>query len=446
MACVDNMAYSQQLGKKIRDKTAVVGVIGLGYVGLPLAALFLEEGFSVVGFDVDDRKVTSLEQGKSYINHVAMAPFVAGAAASRFQATSDFVSIAQVDVIILCVPTPLNVNREPDLSFIVGSLKSILPHIRAGQLLSLESTTYPGTTDEELKTRIEGAGFTVGEDYFVVYSPEREDPVNPDYSTRTIPKVCGGSTSRCLEMGQLLYAQVINEVVPVSSTRVAEMVKILENTYRAVNIALVNELKLVADRMGLDIFEVIRAASTKPFGFKTFLPGPGLGGHCIPIDPFYLTWKAREYGVNTRFIELAGEVNTSMPGYVVNKVVEALNHHGKAVKGSKILILGVAYKKNVDDMRESPSLVLIEQLKNKGGVVYYSDPHVPSMPSVRRASHWDMTSVELDEENLQSLDCAVVATDHDAFDWALIRKHCALIVDSRGVYSDGIHDDKIWRA
>ncbi len=440
------MNHCQILQKKIDEKKAIIAIIGLGYVGLPLASRFLEEGFSVIGLDIDERKTKSLNDGIGYIKHVPMQPFVDGMADSRFTATSDFSNITKADAIILCVPTPLNRNREPDISFIVGSVESLLPHIRAGQLLSLESTTYPGTTEEELRSRIEGTGLTVGSDYFVVYSPEREDPVNPDFSTRTIPKVCGGSTPQCLEVGKALYDQVIDQVVPVSSTQVAEMVKILENTYRAVNIALVNELKLVADRMGLDIFEVIRAAATKPFGFSAFYPGPGLGGHCIPIDPFYLTWRAREFGVNTRFIELAGEVNSAMPDHVISKVVAALNHHKKSVNGAKILILGVAYKKNVDDMRESPSLVLIQKLKEKGGLVSYADPHVPSMPVVRRAYDLKMESVTLNEETLDGFDCVVIATDHDGFDWNLIKEKSRLIVDSRGVYCQESGDDRIWRA
>ena len=440
------MDVCQQLQKKIELRKAIIGIIGLGYVGLPLVSRFLEQGFSVIGFDIDHRKIKSLKKGKSYIKHIEIKPFKDGMAESRFDVTSDFSYIAKVDVVILCVPTPLNRNREPDISFIVGSVENILPHIHAGQLISLESTTYPGTTEEELRTRIEGAGFTVGKDFFITYSPEREDPVNPDYSTRTIPKVCGGSTPHCLEVGKILYSQVVDQVVPVASTQMAEMVKILENTYRAVNIALVNELKLVADRMGLDIFEVIRAAATKPFGFTPFFPGPGLGGHCIPIDPFFLTWKAREYGINTRFIELAGEVNSSMPSFVVGKVVEALNHHGKAVKGAKILILGVAYKKNVDDMRESPSLVIIEELRKKGGVVSYSDPYVPSMPSLRRTSKLKMDSVALDKKNLESFDCVVVATDHDAFDWDSIKESCKLIVDPRGIFYSHWSESNIWRA
>ncbi|MBF0188981.1 MAG: nucleotide sugar dehydrogenase, partial [Magnetococcales bacterium] len=352
----------KDLVEKIRDRKAVIGIVGLGYVGLPLALRYLEENFKVAGFDIDQRKVDDLREGRTYIEHIDATPFKTAWEREDFFATTDFSRADEVDAIILCVPTPLNRYREPDLSYVINSVETVLPYMREGQVLSLESTTYPGTTEEELRTRLESRGFTIGEDMFLLYSPEREDPANPDFSTRTIPKVVGGSTPSCLSVGRALYEGIIDLVVPVTSTAAAEMTKILENTYRAVNIALVNELKIVADKMGLDIFEVINAAKTKPFGFKAFYPGPGLGGHCIPIDPFYLTWKAREYGINTRFIELAGEVNTSMPDYVIGKVTEALNSRGKPVKGAKILMLGFAYKKNVDDIRESPSAVLMTRL------------------------------------------------------------------------------------
>ncbi|MBF0349303.1 MAG: nucleotide sugar dehydrogenase, partial [Magnetococcales bacterium] len=361
-------------------------------------------------------------------------PFQQAIAQGRFWGTSDFSRISQADAIILCVPTPLNRNREPDISFITGSMDSIHPYLRPGQLLSLESTTYPGPTVEHIDPRVREKGLVIGENFFVVYSPEREDPANPEFSTRTIPKICGGTTPNCLEVGVALYGAIINHIVPVSSTAVAEMVKILENTYRSVNIALVNELKLVADRMEMDIFEVINAAATKPFGFKPFYPGPGLGGHCIPIDPFYLTWKAREYGLNTRFIELAGEVNTSMPDYVIGKVADALNDHGKALRNAKILVLGLAYKKNVDDVRESPSFVLLTRLMAKGALVDYSDPHVASIPPMRA---WSIqkTSVAITRESLERYDCVVVATDHDRFNWGLIEQHSSLIVDARGRFN-----------
>ncbi|EMG38432.1 nucleotide sugar dehydrogenase [Desulfocurvibacter africanus PCS] len=357
--------------------------------------------------------------------------------------TTDYSRVSEVDALIFCVPTPLNEHREPDLSFVINSLLSVLPHLKAGQVLSLESTTYPGTTNEELRPRIEECGFTIGQDFFLIFSPEREDPNNPKYSTNTIPKICGGETEACLEVGLALYQGVIETIVPVSSTQAAEMTKILENTFRAVNIALVNELKIVAERMGLDIFEVIRAAATKPFGFMPFYPGPGLGGHCIPIDPFYLTWKAREYGVVTKFIELAGEVNTAMPDYVVGKIMTALNEHGKAVKGSRILVLGAAYKKNVDDTRESPGLALIAKLQDMGARVDYSDPHVPVMPKVRKYC-FDMRSVPLTSETLAEYDLVLVATDHDRFDWKLIEENARVIVDTRGRYPQAA--GKVYRA
>ncbi len=432
-----------QLLSKLQDKSACIGIVGLGYVGLPLAKLYLQNGFWVYGFDIDKRKITALMEGRSYIEHVDASLFQAASAQGTFVPTTDYSRVSEVDALIFCVPTPLNEHREPDLSFVINSLLSVLPYLKAGQVLSLESTTYPGTTNEELRPRIEERGFTIGQDFFLVFSPEREDPNNPKYSTNTIPKVCGGQTKACLEVGLALYQGVIETVVPVSSTQAAEMTKILENTFRAVNIALVNELKIVAERMGLDIFEVIRAAATKPFGFMPFYPGPGLGGHCIPIDPFYLTWKAREYGVATRFIELAGEVNTAMPDYVVGKIMAALNEHRKAVNGSRILVLGAAYKKNVDDTRESPGLALIAKLQEFGAQVDYSDPHVPVMPKVRKYS-FDMRSVPLTPETLAEYDLVLVATDHDRFDWKLIEENARVIVDTRGRYTQAA--GKIYRA
>ena len=330
-------------------------------------------------------------------------------------------------------PTPLSKHREPDLSFVLSTIDSVLPYLHPGIVLSLESTTYPGTTDEELKPRIEAQGFRVGEDIFLVFSPEREDPGNQSYSTQTIPKVCGGCTSRCLEAGIALYDQVVDRVVPVSSTRAAELTKLLENIHRSVNIGLVNEMKIVADKMGIDLHEVIRAAATKPFGFVPYYPGPGIGGHCIPIDPFYLTWKAREYGVHTRFIELAGEINSSMPDYVVSKVVDGLNARKKAVNGSNILVLGIAYKKNVDDSRELPSVILMERLRELGASISYSDPHIPSFPTMR-AHHFSLSSVELTRDSVAGFDCLLLATDHDKFDYDLIRSHAQLLVDCRGKF------------
>lgn len=424
-------AVSDRLLSQISNRQATIGIIGLGYVGIPLMLRFVEVGFKVLGIDIDANKVQQLNDGKSYIAHISEETI--RMARSRFEATTDFARSAEADALIICVPTPLNKYREPDLSFIVNTMDTLKPHLRKGQVVSLESTTYPGTTEEELLPRIEEQGFKVGSDIFLVFSPEREDPGNPNFSTRTIPKVVGGHTATCLEVGVALYSGVIDKVVPVSSTRTAEMVKLLENIHRAVNIGLVNEMKIVADKMRIDIHEVIRAASTKPFGFTPYYPGPGLGGHCIPIDPFYLTWKAREYGLNTRFIELAGEVNTNMPHWVISKMMEALNERGKPMKGSRILVLGIAYKKNVDDMRESPAVELLELLKERGATVEYSDPYIPVFPHLRRG-HMDLKSVPLTPQTLPTFDCVLLATNHDSFDYGLIREYANLIVDTRGVY------------
>lgn len=424
--------FKQQLLSRFASKQAVVGIIGLGYVGLPLALRFSQAGFQTLGFDIDAQKVAALHAGKTYLQTVA-AGRVASALRNGFSATTDFARAAEADALIICVPTPLTASREPDLSFVIGTIESLLAHLRAGQLICLESTTYPGTTEEELMPRIASRGFTIGEDMFLVYSPEREDPGNPQFNTQTIPKICGGVTKACLEAGLALYGQAIDVVVPVSSTRVAEMTKLLENIHRCVNIGLVNEMKIVADRMGIDIHEVIRAAATKPFGFVPYTPGPGLGGHCIPIDPFYLTWKARQYGVNTRFIELAGEVNSAMPAWVVDKVAGALNDRSKPVRGSKILILGLAYKKNIDDVRESPAAQIMELLRERGAILAYADPHVPVFPKMRE-HQFNLASVALDASTLENYDCAIVVTDHDAFDYDLIARHAALVVDTRGRY------------
>lgn len=417
--------------KKIDSRGAVVGVVGLGYVGLPLLKRLNEVGFNTLGLDIDESKIQSLSAGTSYIEHIDVDDVAEAIAGDRCEVTSDFSRATNADIIVLCVPTPLNKYREPDLGYVIGSLETLLPYLRADQMLSLESTTYPGTTEEELLPRIEEKGLKVGEDFFLVYSPEREDPGNPDFDTHSIPKVCGGISEACREVGEVFYASFINEVVPVSSTKAAEMTKILENTYRAVNIALVNELKIVADRMGIDIFEVINAAATKPFGFKAFYPGPGLGGHCIPIDPFYLTWKAREFGLHTRFIELAGEVNTAMPDYVIDKVAKALNSKSKSIKNSRLLVVGVAYKKNVDDMRESPSLVLLDKLNKLGADVSYHDPHVPTLPPLRDFD-FSMDSEPLEAGIVESFDCVIIATDHDEVDYELIAE-ASLVVDTRGV-------------
>ena len=423
---------------KFRDKTATIGIVGLGYVGLPLMLRYAETGFKVLGFDIDAEKVDKLNNGETYIEHIP-AEKIAAASNSLFEATTDFSRIGEVEAVILCVPTPLNKYREPDMSFVIDTTDAVKPYLRAGQVLSLESTTYPGTTEEELLPRVEEGGLKVGENVFLVYSPEREDPGNPDFETRTIPKVIGGHTPACLEVGLALYQPAIDKVVPVSSTKAAELTKLLENIHRAVNIGLVNEMKIVADKMDIDIHEVIDAAATKPFGFVAYYPGPGLGGHCIPIDPFYLTWKAREYGVNTRFIELAGEVNSSMPEYVVNKTALALNDHQRSIKGSKVLVLGIAYKKNVDDMRESPSVEVMELLRDLGAEISYSDPHVPVFPKMREHK-FDLKSVPLTAESIASYDCVVLTTDHDKFDYDLLKQHAKLIVDTRGKYS-GKHDN-----
>lgn len=417
--------------EKIENKEAIIGIVGLGYVGLPLMLRFAEVGYRVIGIDVDEQKNAALNKGKSYIQHIPSQQVVD--VKEKIFATSDFSACVEADAIILCVPTPLDKYREPDLSYVLQTTDALLPHLRPGQLISLESTTYPGTTEEELKTRIESRGFKTGQDIFLVYSPEREDPGNPHYTTATIPKVCGGDTPECLRAGDALYSAVIDKVVQVSSTKVAEMTKLLENIHRSVNIGLVNEMKILAHKMGIDIYEVIDAAATKPFGFVPYYPGPGIGGHCIPIDPFYLTWKAREYGMHTRFIELAGEINSSMPRWVVNCVADSLNSYERSIKNSNILTLGIAYKRNVDDMRESPSLEIMELLQEKGAHVSYSDPHVPFFPAMRH-HHFDLHSVDVTEEEIKRYDCVILATAHNAFDYDLIAKHAKLIVDTRGAF------------
>ncbi|EQM72365.1 UDP-N-acetyl-D-glucosamine 6-dehydrogenase [Stutzerimonas stutzeri] len=417
---------------KFKSKEALIGIVGLGYVGLPLMLRYNAIGYQVLGIDIDEEKIGKLNAGESYIEHIP-ADKISIARQSGFEATTDFKRASECDALILCVPTPLNKYREPDMSFVINTTDALKPYLRAGQVVSLESTTYPGTTEEELLPRVQEGGLVVGESIYLVYSPEREDPGNPNFETRTIPKVIGGHTPACLEVGVALYEQAIDQVVSVSSTKAAEMTKLLENIHRAVNIGLVNEMKVVADRMGIDIFEVVDAAATKPFGFTAYYPGPGLGGHCIPIDPFYLTWKAREYGLHTRFIELSGEVNQAMPEYVLSKLMDGLNDSGKALKGSKILVLGIAYKKNVDDMRESPSVEIMELIEAKGGVVAYSDPHVLVFPKMRE-HHFKLNSEALTAENIASFDAVVLATDHDKFDYSLIKEHAKLIIDSRGKY------------
>jgi UDP-N-acetyl-D-glucosamine dehydrogenase len=412
-----------------------VGIYGLGYVGLPLALRFAQVGIKVIGFDIDPRKVELLNQGKSYIERITESQ-IKSAQEAGFIATTDFSMTNLVDAQIICVPTPLDKHHQPDLSFVINTVESILPHFRSGQLLSLESTTWPGTTDEVLEPRLKARGFTPGINCALVYSPEREDPGNAKYQTADIPKVIGGTTDYCLKLGMALYQHAIQTLVPVSSPKVAEMTKLLENIHRAVNIGLVNEMKIVADKMGINIHEVIKAAATKPFGFVPYTPGPGLGGHCIPIDPFYLTWKAKEYGINTRFIELAGEINHYMPQWVVQKTIDALNERKKSVKGSKILILGLAYKKNIDDTRESPAVEIMALLQEKGAHVEYSDPHVPTFPR-KRDYQFDLKSVSLDLESIKDFDCMILTTDHDDFDYEVLAKSHALIVDTRGRFLEG---------
>ncbi|HOX43479.1 MAG TPA: nucleotide sugar dehydrogenase [Myxococcota bacterium] len=419
--------------KKIESKEALIGIVGLGYVGLPLAIAYADHGYRVLGLDIDPRKPEAIAAGRAYLKHIPGSRFAPHVAAGRLQATCDFARARECDAVLICVPTPLNESREPDTSFIEASARAILPGLHPGQLVSLESSTYPGTTDELVRAILEGGSpYRAGRDFFLVFSPEREDPGNPTFHTANIPKVVGGYTPDCLKAGEALYAAAVERVVPVSSTRAAEMVKLLENTFRAVNIALVNELKLICERMDLDVWEVIRAAATKPFGYQPFWPGPGLGGHCIPIDPFYLTWKARQYDLTTRFIELAGEINTNMPYHVVERAQDALNGKRKSLNGARVLVLGAAYKPDIDDMRESPALKIIELLREKGAQVEYHDPHVPALPPTRK-HRLEMSSVPLDEARLKAADCVVVVTHHKAIDWQLVARAASLIVDSRNV-------------
>src|SRR3989475_1900059 len=406
-----------ELIERIQAHKARIGVVGLGYVGLPLVLRFGEERFEILGFDVDSEKVSKLNRGESYIRHIDPARLQGLRREKRFEATSDFSRLTEADCIIACVPTPLTAKKDPDLQYIEKTAEAVSKTLRKGQLISLESTTYPGTTEEILLERFRPSGLEPGKDYFLVFSPEREDPGNPKFSTRTIPKVVGGITPDCLEVGKTLYEQVIDRVVPVSSTRAAELVKLLENIYRSVNIALVNELKLLGDRMNIDVWEVIDAASTKPFGFTPFYPGPGLGGHCIPIDPFYLSWKAKEYDFSTRFIQLAGEENTSIAHYVVERIGKALNDRSKSIRGSKILIIGVAYKKDVDDVRESPALEIMELLQDMGAHLSYSDPYIPHLHKMRHHDFSHMGSVQLTEDVLKKHDVALITTDHTSFDY-----------------------------
>jgi UDP-N-acetyl-D-glucosamine dehydrogenase len=432
------------LVEKIKSREAGIGVIGLGYVGVPLVIEFCRAGFHVVGFDIDEEKIRLLAEGESYIGHIESSSI--RQCGALFSPTSDFSRLSGVDCIIICLPTPLNKNREPDMTYVFNTGEVISRHLRKGQLVVLESTTYPGTTDEDLRGILEAGGLRAGEDFYLAYSPEREDPNNRDFMTSAIPRVVGGYTGKCLAAAQALYGSIIDTVVPVSSTKAAEATKLLENIYRSVNIALVNEMKVLFDRMGIDIWEVIEAAKTKPFGFQPFYPGPGLGGHCIPIDPFYLTWKAREYDFNTRFIELAGEINTNMPYYVVGKTVDALNEEGKSVKESSVLVIGLAYKRDVGDIRESSSLKIIDLLRSKGAKVDYNDPYVPTLPKVRKYS-LDMSSVPLTAENLHGYDCVIIATDHSVYDPGLIASNARLIIDTRHFIKDpAVGQGKVKRA
>lgn len=420
----------KELLKKIENKTLISGVIGLGYVGLPLSNVFLKGGIKVIGFDIDKDKIESLKRGKVYIKHLQDIGLDNYVRSGKFIPTNDFSKIKMVDFVAICVPTPLNKNREPDISFIRETVKGILPYLHKNMCISLESTTYPGTTIEEIVIPVEKAGFRVGKDVFVVFSPEREDPGNKKFRTENIPKIVGGHTKNCTLIASSIYSIGFSKVISVSDTRVAEMTKILENTYRSVNIALVNELKIVCQKMGIDIWEVIKAASTKPFGFQPFYPGPGLGGHCIPIDPFYLTWKAREYEVATKFIELAGEINTSMPYYVVERTQQVLNLYKKPLSGSRILVLGVAYKKDVDDMRESPAIRIIELLQERNAEVFYHDDYFPVFPRLR--SHKiKMRSQRLTEEFLKSLDAAIITTDHSHVDYEFVARNVPILIDTR---------------
>ncbi len=433
------------LAKKIESRDFLLGVIGLGYVGLPLSLTFLRKGVSVLGFDLDGGKVEKLHRGESYIKHIPADELFGFVQEGKFAATSDFARLREPDALLICVPTPLTKNREPDLQYVEATAKAIAEVLRPGQLVTLESTTYPGTTVEVLQPILEAAGLTAEVDFALAYSPEREDPGNPKFATANIPKVVGGVGPHSTDLAAALYRTALERVVPVSSTQAAELTKLLENIFRSVNIALVNELKILCHRMGIDVFEVIEAASTKPFGYMPFYPGPGLGGHCIPIDPFYLTSKAREYDFTTRFIELAGEINTAMPYYVVERTMEALNQQGRSIKGATILLLGVAYKKDVDDPRESPSFKLMDLLAAKGATVLYNDPHIPRLWPGRRYSYTD-ESTPLTAENIERADCVLIATDHSAYDYEFIRRHARLIVDTRGVYHQVADDDKIVQA
>jgi UDP-N-acetyl-D-glucosamine dehydrogenase len=429
-----------ELSHRIADRSARVAIVGLGYAGLPLAEAFVITGFPVLGYDIDVQKVLSLGRGESYLGHIASERVAALRATGRFEATADAARLGEADALLLCVPTPLTDAREPDLSYVTAAATAVAHRLRPGRLVVLESTTYPGTTRDVVRPILEGGGLRCGTDFFLAYCPEREDPGNRQHTTATIPRVVGGLDAVSGGLAAGLYGCVVR-VVAVSSAEVAEACKILENTYRAVNIALVNELKMLYDAMGIDVWEVIEAAKTKPFGFQAFYPGPGLGGHCIPIDPFYLAWVARKYDRPARFIKLAGEINTAMPAYVLDKVIDALNERGKAVKGSRVLVLGVSYKKDLDDTRESPGVELLGMLRSKGSEVCYNDPHVPQLPAL------DLASQPLTEELLRGQDCVLIVTDHSAYDWAWVVEHSAQVVDTRNAtHAVTLHGERIVKA
>jgi UDP-N-acetyl-D-glucosamine dehydrogenase len=439
----------EALVARFQSRQATIGIVGLGYVGIPLALTASKVGFNVVGFDIDESRVARLNRGESVIKHISGAELASVIQEGRFEATADFSRLGEPDAVLICVPTPLTKHREPDLSYVEGTSRTIAAQLRRGQLIVLESTTYPGTTSDVLRPILESTGLTSGVDFFLAFSPEREDPGNLDFGTSTIPKVIGGHGAEALRLADALYSQLVAQTVPVSTTQAAEAVKLTENIFRAVNIALVNELKVVYGAMGVDIWEVIEAAKTKPFGFMPFYPGPGLGGHCIPIDPFYLTWKAREYDIATRFIELAGEINTRMPYFVVNRVAEALDRRlGKGFAGARILLLGIAYKKNVDDMRESPSLKLIELIEARGATVDYHDTFIPVIPPTREhAELAGRRSVPLNASSLAAYDAVLIATDHDSVDYRLVATSAKVTVDTRNACArTGVVNDRIVKA
>ncbi|MEO1498346.1 MAG: nucleotide sugar dehydrogenase [Planctomycetota bacterium] len=441
------VSHAEQLTDRIRTKEARVGIIGLGYVGLPLINAYVEAGYSALGYDVDPTKVEMLNRGETYIAHIKPSVIQGWIDKQRFEATADMSRLGEADVLLICVPTPLSESRDPDLRYVESTARAIAESLRPGQLVILESTTYPGTTRDVIVPILARSGLAVGEDFFVAYSPEREDPGNKSFSTSTIPKVVGGLDPTSLSLADLFYQQAMSQTVPVSSCEIAEACKILENTYRSVNIAMVNELKMIYDRLGIDVWEVIDAAKTKPFGFQAFYPGPGLGGHCIPIDPFYLSWVARKHELPAKFIELSGEINSGMPLYVVNRVAEALNSVGKPIRGSKIGVLGVAYKKDIDDPRESPAYKVMELLNERGADLSYSDPQIPTLPEARRYRVLPLESESFSPEYLGSLDCAVVVTDHSAFDPQVLVDSCPLVIDTRNLTA-GVDapTGRVWKA